>query len=100
VAEAEDAAVALRLLDAGLRPAILVTDVGLPQGMDGPSLAQAARVHRPGLPVIFITGYTRVALPDGAAVILKPFGFAVLERRIAGMLGAKAGQRPEDEGAG
>ena len=100
VAEAEDAAAALRLLDAGLRPGILVTDVGLPQGMDGPSLAEAARARRPGLPVIFITGYTRVALPEGAAVILKPFGFLVLERRIAGMLGAKAGQRPEGEGAG
>ena len=87
VAEAAAGDAALRLLAGGLRPAILVTDVGLPEGMDGRSLAEAAQARQPGLPVIFITGYAHVPLPDGAAVLSKPFALQVLARRIAGMLG-------------
>ena len=41
---------------------LLVTDVGLPGGMDGRQLADAARAARPGLQVLFITGYAENAL--------------------------------------
>ncbi|MCA9558828.1 MAG: response regulator, partial [Myxococcales bacterium] len=56
----------------------LVTDVVMP-GMDGPALARSVRQRRPGLPVLFITGYAdhhdlAVHAADGpTAVVLKPF---------------------------
>ena len=86
VAEAADGAAALRLLDDGLRPELLVTDVGLPGGMDGRTLAATVRERIPGLPVLFITGFAHVPLPEDVAVIAKPFGLDLLARRIADTL--------------
>ncbi|WP_052214265.1 PAS domain S-box protein [Belnapia sp. F-4-1] len=86
VVEAPDGPAALRLLDEGLRPDLLVTDVGLPGRMDGRSVAEAAQERLPGLPVLFITGFARVALPDDAAVIPKPFDLEVLARAITAAL--------------
>ena len=83
VVEANDGPMALRLLDEGLRPDILVTDVGLPNGMDGGTVTEEARRRRPDLPVVFVTGYARVALPDDAVVVTKPFDLDVLARRLA-----------------
>ncbi len=40
---------------------LLITDVGLPGGMNGKQMADAARVHRPALKVLFITGYAENA---------------------------------------
>ena len=77
---------ALRLMEDGLRPDVLVTDVGLPNGMDGRAVAEAARQRWPGLPVLFVTGYSRVALPDGAEVISKPFDLEALATRIGKIL--------------
>ncbi len=56
---------------------LLVTDVGLP-GLNGRQLADAAREHRPGLKVLFITGYAENAamagfLAPGMQMITKPF---------------------------
>ena len=74
------------MLDEGLRPDLLVTDVGLPPGLEGRALAAAVRERLPGLPALFITGFAHVALPDDAAVIAKPFDLDVLARRIADTL--------------
>lgn len=56
--------------------ALLITDVGLPGGMNGPDIAAAARATRPGLPVLFITGYANHAqleeLAGRTAVMTKP----------------------------
>jgi PAS domain S-box-containing protein len=82
VIEAENGPRAMQLLEDGLRPDILVTDVGLPQGMDGRAVAEAVRRRWPGLPVVFATGYARVALPDDAAVVTKPFDLDTLAARI------------------
>jgi PAS domain S-box-containing protein len=82
VVEAPDGPSALRMLEEGLRPDLLVSDVGLPNGLDGRALAEAARQKLPGLPVLFMTGYARVALPDDAAVITKPFDLQALAERV------------------
>ena len=82
VVEANDGPTALRLLDEGLRPDVLITDVGLPNGMDGRVVTEEAQRRLPDLPVVFVTGYAWVALPDDAVVITKPFDLDVLAQRL------------------
>ena len=86
VVEAADGPAALTLLHEGLRPDLLVTDVGLPGGMDGRAVAEAAQRKLPVLPVLFMTGYAQVALPDNAEVITKPFDLEALAARIRAVL--------------
>jgi PAS domain S-box-containing protein len=84
---AEGATEALLLIQTGA-PDVLVTDVVLRTGMNGIDLAQAAREARPGLPVIFMSGYT--AVPEaqqrirdtGAPLLSKPFTTPQLERTV------------------
>jgi len=89
--EAEDAKTALPLLESGLRVDLLVTDVGLP-GMNGRQLAEIARQHRPGLKVLFMTGYAQKAaerqgfLEDGMDMVAKPFAIELLASKIRTML--------------
>jgi PAS domain S-box-containing protein len=85
VLEARDGPEALRIL-ATTRPDLLVTDVGLPNGLNGRQLAEAAREGIPGLPVLFITGYAGTALPPGIEVLGKPFELDVLVRRVRAVL--------------
>lgn len=79
VLEAGDGRAGLDILQAGAAVDLLVTDVGLPGGMDGRQLADLARLQRPKLKVLFITGYAASAAVgngDMAAdmeVITKPF---------------------------
>jgi CheY-like chemotaxis protein len=67
---------------------LLVTDVGLPGGMNGWQVADAARAERPGLKVLFITGYAENAvlgngyLDPGMQVVTKPFVLEALAHRI------------------
>jgi len=92
VLEAEDGLAALRLLESDAHVDLLVTDVGLPNGMNGRQLADAARERRPSLPVLFITGYAGGALEEhlaaNMAVIGKPFTLDVLARNVKAMLEA------------
>jgi CheY-like chemotaxis protein len=60
--EASDGASGLRILQSDARVDLLVTDVGLPGGMNGRQLADAARTTRPDLKVLFITGYAENAV--------------------------------------
>ena len=60
--EAADGSAGLKALQSDLRIDLLVTDVGLPGGMNGRQLADAARLSRPGLKVLFITGYAENAV--------------------------------------
>jgi CheY-like chemotaxis protein len=86
--EAEDAAAGLKILDSTRRVDLLVTDVGLPGGMNGRQLADAAMAARPDLQVLFITGYAETAvvggghLRPGMHVVTKPFALDTLGRRI------------------
>ncbi|TDH58970.1 PAS domain-containing hybrid sensor histidine kinase/response regulator [Dankookia rubra] len=95
---AEDGPAALRIL-ASVRPDLLVTDVGLPGGMNGRQVAEAARERLPGLPVLFVTGYIgSTVLPSGFEVIGKPFTLVDLARRVAAIL--KVQGRQPDRGPG
>ncbi|CAN5157843.1 hypothetical protein BH11PSE9_BH11PSE9_30570 [soil metagenome] len=86
--EAADGAEALRHMQSGERIDLLVSDVGLPGGMNGRQVAEAARAVRPGLKVLFITGYAENAvlshghLDSGMHVLTKPFDLGVLARRV------------------
>ena len=89
---AEDGAEALRILSTTASVDLLVSDVGLPGGINGRQLADAAQVIRPGLKVLFITGYADMAATDhavlapGMAVMTKPFGLDALAARIRAMV--------------
>lgn len=92
--QAPDAKAALPLLESSLRIDLLVTDVGLP-GMNGRQLAEIARQHRPGLSVLFMTGYAQSAaerkgfLDEGMDMIGKPFTIETLATMIRGMITPK-----------
>jgi CheY-like chemotaxis protein len=92
VLECSDGPTALDLLRSGVRVDLLVTDVGLPSGLNGRQVAEAARESRPDLPVLFITGYAGRALEGrlaaGMQLIGKPFSLDALAARVRSMLGA------------
>ncbi|MDB5718371.1 MAG: histidine kinase [Sphingomonas bacterium] len=93
VIEAPDGPAGLRVLESNARIDLLITDVGLPGGMNGRQVADAARVSRPRLKVLFITGYAENAvigrgrLENGMFVLTKPFQMEVLADRIREILG-------------
>jgi PAS domain S-box-containing protein len=92
VLEAVDGPSALRILQdsRGSHLDLLVTDVGLPNGLNGRQVADAAREHRPSLPVLLITGYAGGALEGqlapGMAVLSKPFRLDVLAAKMRDMI--------------
>ncbi|MBA1273133.1 ATP-binding protein [Stutzerimonas azotifigens] len=90
--EAANGTAGLELLRSPARIDMLISDVGLPGGMNGRQLADAARAQRPGLPVLFITGYAEHSVlgygglePD-MHVLTKPFAMDVLAARIETIL--------------
>ncbi|PPS47213.1 hybrid sensor histidine kinase/response regulator [Pseudomonas syringae] len=90
--EAGEGASALKVLESDARIDLLVTDVGLPGGMNGRQLADAARIIRPDLKVLFITGYAENAiignghLDPGMWVLTKPFTMEAFASRIYEMI--------------
>jgi CheY-like chemotaxis protein len=90
--EAEDGATGLAVLNSDRRIDLLITDVGLPGGMNGRQVADAARVLRPDLKVLFITGYAENAvlshghLDPGMQILTKPFSMDELAHRIKAIL--------------
>jgi PAS domain S-box-containing protein len=92
--EAADGASGLGILRSDARIDLLVTDVGLPGGMNGRQLADAARTTRPDLKVLFITGYAENAvignghLEPGMHVMTKPFAMEALASRIKELIGS------------
>ncbi|MBC3205168.1 PAS domain-containing protein [Pseudomonas sp. SWRI111] len=93
--EAVDATAALALLDTVAEVDLLVTDVGLP-GMNGRQLAEIARQQRPGLKVLFMTGYAQIAaerqgfLEEGMDMVAKPFALERLASKIRTMINPTA----------
>jgi CheY-like chemotaxis protein len=85
VLEARDGPEALQILTS-TRPDLLVTDVGLPNGMNGRQVAEAVREQLPEMPVLFITGYAGMVLPPGIEVINKPFELDTLAGRVHAIL--------------
>jgi signal transduction histidine kinase/CheY-like chemotaxis protein len=90
---AADGRTAIPLLESSLRIDLLVTDVGLP-GLNGRQLAEIARQYRPGLKVLFMTGYAEKAvekqhfLDDATDMIAKPFTIDALANKIRDMINA------------
>jgi len=86
--EATDGASGLAVLQSDKRIDLMVTDVGLPGGLNGRQMADAARVLRPNLKVLFITGYAENAvfrngyLDPGMHLLTKPFSIEMLATRI------------------
>ena len=80
------------MLQSDARIDLLVTDVGLPGGMNGRQMADAARVSRPWLKVLFITGFAEAALfsngqlEPGMAVLTKPFAMDDLAAKIRSLI--------------
>ena len=95
VLEAADAAEALALIRAHRDVALLFTDIVLPGAMDGRRLADAILADRPGLPVLFTTGYSRNVivhdgrLDEGVDLIAKPFTSVALVARVQELLGRR-----------
>jgi PAS domain S-box-containing protein len=92
VTAASNGASALAALDRMTQLDLLFTDVGLPDGMNGRQLADEVTRRRPGIKVLFTTGYARNAiihhgrLDAGVDLIVKPFTQASLAHRIAKIL--------------
>jgi CheY-like chemotaxis protein len=79
ILEAQDGPTAMKILNSRHDIALLVTDLGLRNGMNGRQLAYAARQKRPDLNVLFVTGYAENAvlnhghLERGMQVMTRPF---------------------------
>ena len=90
--EAADGPAGLKVLRSDARIDLLVTDVGLPGGMNGRQVADAGRALRPALKVLFITGYAENAvlghghLDPGMHVLTKPFAMEALASRIKDLI--------------
>lgn len=90
--EAADSVAGLKVLQSDVRIDLLVTDVGLPGGMNGRQMADAGRERRPDLKVLFITGYAENAalgnghLRPGMQVLTKPFAMEALASRIKDLI--------------
>jgi signal transduction histidine kinase/ActR/RegA family two-component response regulator len=91
--EAGDGATGLKVLESDVPVDLLITDVGLPGGLNGRQVADAARELRPGLKVLFITGYAENAvlnhghIEPGMEVLTKPFAIEELATRVQRLLG-------------
>jgi PAS domain S-box-containing protein len=89
VMEAADGATGLKILQSHARIDLLITDVGLPGGLNGRQVADAARITRPDLKVLFITGFAENAalahghLDSGMHLIAKPFVMAAFANKVA-----------------
>jgi CheY-like chemotaxis protein len=99
VLEAANGAAALQILERHPEVVLLFTDVGLPGGMNGRQLADAARKGRPDLKVLFTTGYARNAivhegrLDAGVSLLPKPFTYAALASKLSDVLETSEGIR-------
>lgn len=90
--EAAEGPSGLRILDSDAHLDLLISDIGLPGGMNGRQLADAAREKRPSLRVLFITGYAESSVLDRSntmsdyEVLTKPFTITDLEEKVRSML--------------
>ena len=87
----EKASEAIELIDGGLKPDLLLTDVMMPGGMNGRQLADEVRRRQADLKVLFTSGYTQGALDRGEGMadtnfLGKPFRRPELAAKIRELL--------------
>jgi two-component system cell cycle sensor histidine kinase/response regulator CckA len=94
---------ALRVFAAGETFDLLLTDVVMPE-MSGPELAEHLRARQPGLPVLYMSGYTDDVLEaqelseEATTFLRKPFGNAELAGAVRELLDRR-GDPLSDRGA-
>ena len=94
--QAGDAKTALEILDTTPHIALLFTDIVLPGDMDGVHLATEAARRRPGLPILFTSGYTERILvsggelAEGVEMLAKPYRKAELAGKLRTLLNRRA----------
>ena len=92
VLEAPNGPAGVKVMQSDVRIDLLITDVGLPGGLNGRQVADAGRAVRPGLKVLFVTGYAANAavgaghMAEGMELLTKPFNVAELEARVHAMV--------------
>jgi PAS domain S-box-containing protein len=92
VLEAGAGSSGLQIIGSSRQLDLLVTDVGLPGGMNGRQLADAALLQRPDLKVLFITGYADSAiigdnrLRSGMHILTKPFSIETLAQKVSDII--------------
>jgi len=97
VIESADGFSGLKILESNATIDLLVSDIGLPGGIDGFEMVARGRHSRPNLPVVFITGYaepsiiTERTLEPSTALITKPFGLDALIYQVKTLLGQRGG---------
>jgi len=102
-AEAADGPAGLKILESGEHIDLLITDVGLPGGLNGRQVAEAARAMRPDLKILFITGYAENAVLNhghierGMEVLTKPFAVDDLTGRVDRLLRSGASRTADRE---
>lgn len=90
--EAESGQAGLNIVNSGVHLDLLLTDVGLPGGMNGRQLADAIRQQRPTLKVLFMTGYAETVafgsgqLEPGMQIMTKPFSLDRLVTKVQGLI--------------
>jgi CheY-like chemotaxis protein len=88
VVEVESADAALKRIEGGLSPDVVVTDHLMP-GTTGAELARILRRQRPELPVLVISGYANMdGIAPEIARLTKPFRQSDLARSLAALTGA------------
>jgi two-component system cell cycle sensor histidine kinase/response regulator CckA len=90
VLEADNGEEALRIAESSPdKIDLLVTDMFMP-GLRGPEVAARLALTRPGLRVLFMSGYAdqdaRTGVPDGANFLNKPFSGADLTKTVQAVL--------------
>ena len=102
VLSAYDAESALAMLEGGIKPDLLFTDVVMPGKLRSPELARHARRLVPGIAVLFTSGYTQNAivhagrLDEGVELLSKPYRRADLARKVRQMFDARAAQSADE----
>jgi len=94
VVEAADGVAGLKALRSNRNIELIITDVGLPGGMNGRQMADAAQALRPDVKTLFITGYAETAvigdeaLGPGMKILTKPFSIDALAARVRELMKA------------
>jgi CheY-like chemotaxis protein len=89
VVEAADGEEAVALLDAGLTPALIVSDIRMPGAINGLKLAELVQERYPSIPMLFASSHIPVGgIPgDKVAFLPKPYTAPAIIEAAQGLIG-------------